>query len=124
MGILNAIRKLFENEGFTKIRKYIEKPAIVTAIVAGGVAFIVIMVCLISGKLEDIIVSMNMRYNSPVFIFMGFAFIIVQIGSLGYGIFLSLRKYRRPGGKGLFNVNYPKGNSYRTLVSVLNLEQK
>lgn len=72
-----------------------------------------------AGKLEDLIVSMNIRYNSPAIVTLAVIFIVVLVGAAGYGTFLSIREYKRPGGKGLFGTKYTNGNSYKALNSRL-----
>ena len=68
MKILNNIRQGWNNEGFARIRKYMRKPAIVAFVITDVIVFLLILFLLIFGKLEDLIVSMNVRYNSPAFI--------------------------------------------------------
>lgn len=115
MKIVDNIKRSWKNEGFVRIRKYIRKPALIAFVIADIVVFLLILVLLIIGKLEDLIVSMNVRYNSPAFIVLAIAFLIVQIGAIGYGVVLSLRKYRRPSGKGIFRPSYEDGSSYKAL---------
>lgn len=115
MKIVDNIKRSWKNEGFVRIRKYIRKPALIAFVIADIVVFLLILVLLIIGKLEDLIVSMNVRYNSPAFIVLAIAFFIVQIGAIGYGVVLSLRKYRRPSGKGIFRPSYEDGSSYNAL---------
>ena len=115
MKIVDNIKRSWKNEGFVRIRKYIRKPALIAFVIADIVVFLLILVLLIIGKLEDLIVSMNVRYNSPAFIVLVIAFLIVQIGAIGYGVVLSLRKYRRPSGKGIFRPSYEDGSSYKAL---------
>lgn len=115
MKIVDNIKRGWKNEGFARIRKYIRKPALIAFVIADIVVFLLILVLLIIGKLEDLIVSMNVRYNSPAFIVLAIAFCIVQIGAIGYGVVLSLRKYRRPSGKGIFRPSYEDGSSYKAL---------
>lgn len=126
MNVLESLKKLFLQEEFVRIRRYIRKPAIMTAAISGALALVVLIVLIAAGKLNDLIVSLNMSYNSPVFIFLGASFFAVQIGALGYGIFLSLRKYHRynKGKQGVFNVTYPNGNSYKALHSTLEEKRK
>lgn len=115
MKIVDNIKRGWKNEGFVRIRKYIRKPALIAFVIADIVVFLLILVLLIIGKLEDLIVSMNVRYNSPAFLVLAIAFFIVQIGAIGYGVVLSLRKYRRPSGKGIFRPSYEDGSSYKAL---------
>jgi len=115
MKIVDNIKRSWKNEGFVRIRKYIRKPALIAFVIADIVVFLLILVLLIIGKLEDLIVSMNVRYNSPAFIVLAIAFLIVQLGAIGYGVVLSLRKYRRPSGKGIFRPSYEDGSSHKAL---------
>ena len=115
MKIVDNIKRSWKNEGFVRIRKYIRKPALIAFGIADIVVFLLILVLLIIGKLEDLIVSMNVRYNSPAFIVLAIAFLIVQLGAIGYGVVLSLRKYRRPSGKGIFRPSYEDGSSHKVL---------
>ena len=115
MKIFESIKHIWKNEGFFRIRKYIQKPAIITFFVADLFVFVSILVLFISKKLEDLIVEMNIRYNSPVFSALVITFLIVQIGAVGYGVVLSLRKYRRSNGKEI-----EKGSSYKALHEYLN----
>lgn len=119
MKILDSIKRSWKNEGFVRIRKYIQKPAFIAFVIADIVVFLLILVLLIIGKLEDLIVSMNIRYNSPAFVALAIAFFIVQIGAIGYGVVLSLRKYRRPSGRGIFRPLYENGSSYKALHEYL-----
>ena len=113
MSFAEKIKSLHSNEEFRKVKKYIRRPFVTTALVTSGIAVAVIVILLLSGQMENLIISMNLRYNSSVFKLLGGAFIAVQLGSLGYGIFLSLRKYHRPGGKGMVNITYQNGSSYK-----------
>lgn len=115
MKILDNIKSGWNNEGFVRIRRYMQKPAIIAFAIADIVMLFFILALLIFGKLEDLIVSMNVRYNSPLFLILAIAFLVVQIGAIGYGIVLSLRKYRRPSGKGVFRSSYERGSSYKSL---------
>lgn len=96
------------------------KPALIAFIIADIVVLLFIIVLLIIGKLEDLIVSMNVRYNSPVFAVLAIIFLIVQVGAVGYGVVLSLRKYRRPSRKGIFRPSYEEGTTYKALHQYLN----
>ena len=96
------------------------KPALIAFIITDIVVLLFIIVLLIIGKLEDLIVSMNVRYNSPVFAVLAIIFLIVQVGAVGYGVVLSLRKYRRPSGKGIFRPSYEEGTTYKALHQYLN----
>ena len=120
MKVIDNIKQSWKNEGFVRIRKYMRKPAAISFVIADIIVFLLIVALLIIGKLEDLIVSMDVRYNSPIFVILGIAFLIVQIGALGYGVVLSLRKYRRPGGKGIFKPSYEDGTSYKALHECLN----
>lgn len=111
-------KKLYDET--KKICRYIFKPAIATAIIAGGLTALVVIGLVIGGVFESFIVSMDIKYNSPVIIGLACVFAIVMFGACGYGIFLSLHKYRRPGGKGIFNIKYSRGSSYRALNAALN----
>ena len=108
-----------KNEGFKQIVKYTRKPIPLTLAIAGGISLLFIAGCMAAGKLEDLIVSMNIRYNSPAIVTLAVIFIIVLVGAAGYGTFLSIREYKRPGGKGLFGTSYTNGNSYKALNSRL-----
>lgn len=120
MKILDNIKRGWKNEGFVRIRKYMRKPAIIAFVIADIVMALLILLLLIIGKLEDLIVSMNVRYNSPVFVVLAISFLIVQISAVGYGVVLSLRKYRRPSGKGILKPSYEEGASYKALNEQLN----
>ncbi len=95
------------------------KPALIAFVITDIVVLLFIIVLLIIGKLENLIVSMNVRYNSPIFAVLAIVFLIVQAGAVGYGILLSLRKYRRPSGKGIFRPSYEEGTSYKALHQYL-----
>lgn len=120
MKLIDNIKHGWKNEGFVRIRKYMHKPALIAFIIADIVVLLFIIVLLIIGKLEDLIVSMNVRYNSPVFAVLAIIFLIVQVGAVGYGVVLSLRKYRRPSGKGIFRPSYEEGTTYKALHQYLN----
>lgn len=90
------------------------------AILAAGIILFVI-ISLLMGKFDEIIVSWDLRYDSPGIIALIVAFFAISIISLGVAIVLGCHKYRRPGGKGMFHVTYPKGNSFKALSHVLNL---
>lgn len=120
MKVINNIKHGWKNEGFARIRKYMKKPAIIAFAIADAVVFLLVLILLITGRLEDMIVSMNVRYNSPVFAVLAVAFLVVLAGAAGYGIVLSLRKYRRPSGKGVFRPSYENGSSYKALNGNLN----
>lgn len=124
MKIADNIKRSWKNDGFVRIRKYMRKPAWLSFVIADIAVILFIIVLLIFGKLEDLIVSMNVRYNSPVFVVLGIAFLIVQVGAVGYGVVLSLRKYRRPSGKGIFKPSYENGTSYKALHEFLNNDSK
>lgn len=120
MKLIDNIKHGWKNEGFVRIRKYMRKPALIAFIITDIVVLLFIIVLLIIGKLEDLIVSMNVRYNSPVFAVLAIIFLIVQVGAVGYGVVLSLRKYRRPSGKGIFRPSYEEGTTYKALHQYLN----
>lgn len=122
MNFFDTLKKLYTSEEFVKVRRNIRAPALMTAAIAGSVTLIALIVLLITGKLNDIIVSLNIRYNSLIFRFLGAVFLLVQGGALGYGIFLSLSKYHRysKGRSGITVKTYPNGNSYKALHSALN----
>ena len=86
MNLINRIKVGWKNEEFSKIRKYIRKPAYITFAIAGSIMTLAIIFLFAIGKL---------------------------------GVFLSLRKYRRPGGKGIVNVSYNKGTSFNALSKTL-----
>ena len=67
MNLINRIKVGWKNEEFSKIRKYIRKPAYITFAIAGSIMTLAIIFLFAIGKLEDIIVSMDIRYNSPIF---------------------------------------------------------
>lgn len=115
MKTIDNIKHGWNNEDFSRIRKYMRKPALITFAIAEVLVIIFILVLLIIGKLEDFIVSNNIRYNSLVFIVLVISFLIVQVCAVGYGVLLSLRKYRRPSGKGIFRPSYKEGSSYKAL---------
>ncbi|WP_298531987.1 hypothetical protein [uncultured Ruminococcus sp.] len=117
--MLEKIRAFTRNEGLRQIAKYTRKPIPLSLAIAGGLSLFIILGCMAAGKLEDLIVSMNIRYNSPAIVTLMVIFIVVQIGAAGYGAFLSIREYKRPGGRGMFSTSYPKGNSYKALSSKL-----
>ena len=119
MNLINRIKVGWKNEEFSKIRKYIRKPAYITFAIAGSIMTLAIIFLFAIGKLEDIIVSMDIRYNSPIFITLAVIVLSVQVGAAFYGVFLSLRKYRRPGGKGIVNVSYNKWTSFNALSKTL-----
>lgn len=119
MNLINRIKVGWKNEEFSKIRKYIRKPAYITFVIAGSIMTLAIIFLFAIGKLEDIIVSMDIRYNSPILITLAVIVLSVQVGAAFYGVFLSLRKYRRPGGKGIVNVSYNKGTSFNALSKTL-----
>lgn len=115
----NLKRKKLYDE-VKKICRYIFKPAILTAIITGALIAVLVLVLIFMGAFETFIVSMDVKYNSPVIIGLAGVFTIVLFGACGYGIYLSLHKYRRPGAKGIFSTKYSNGSSYRALNSVLN----
>lgn len=124
MKIIDNIKHGWNNEDFVRIRKYMRKPAIIAFVISDIILCLLIFILLIVGKLEDLIVSMNVRYNSPAFIVLVVAFLIVQVGAVGYGVVLSLRKYRRPSEKGFFQPSYKDGMSYKALHKQLNFSSK
>lgn len=115
----NLKRKKFYDE-VKKICRYIFKPATVTAIITGILIAILVFALNFFDMFEIFIVSMDVKYNSPVIIGLAGAFTIVLVGACGYGIYLSLHKYKRPGSKGIFSTKYSNGLSYKALNSVLN----
>ncbi len=119
MKLIDGLAHVWKDEGFTKVRKYIRKPALITFIIAFPIVVIVILIFLLSGQLENLIVSLNLRYNSPMFIGMASAFLIIQVVAIGYGTFLSMRTYKRPGRKGIFKKTYAEGNSYQAIEKYL-----
>ena len=124
MKLIDSIKHGYRNEGFVRVRKYMRKPAFIAFVIADIVLLIFVIVLLIIGKLEDLIVSMNIRYNSPVFAALVIIFLIVQVGAVGYGVVLSLRKYRRPSGKGIIRPSYEDGASYKALHQYLDFSSK
>ncbi|MBQ9542780.1 MAG: hypothetical protein IJJ76_06070 [Ruminococcus sp.] len=115
MKTVDNIKHGWNNEDFARIRAYMRKPAVITFVIAESAVIIFILVLLIMGKLENFIVTKNIRYNSLAFIVMAVAFLIVQVFAIGYGVLLSMRKYRRPSGKGIFRPSYTEGSSYKAL---------
>lgn len=115
----NLKRKKLYDE-VRKICRYILKPAILTSIIMGTLIAILVLVLIFGGVFETFIVSMDVKYNSPVIIGLAGVFAIVLFGACGYGIYLSLHKYRRPGAKRIFNTKYSNGSSYRAFNLVLN----
>lgn len=119
MNLIDKLKAFWLDESTTKIRRNIHKPWLVTFIVADIAIVVTILVLFIFGKLEDLIVQMNIRYNSPVFRLLLITFLIVQIGTVGYAVILSLRKYKRPGGHGVMSTIYRDGSSYTALSAYL-----
>ena len=117
--INQKIRALKENEEVVKIFKYIFKPGLITAIVLIILVILSILFLFIFGKLESIIVDYDIRYNSLVFQVIGFILLAIAFGAVGYAIFISLKHYRRPGGKGIVNPKYTDGTSYKAWTSYL-----
>lgn len=115
----SKFKELFGSEGAKRIVRYILVPAKWTVIVAGIAMIAGVGIMLVTGKLSDFIVSWDVRYNSPAIKFMAAVFLLVMFAALGSGIVMSLHRYRRPGGKGLRNVSYPEGSSYRAIGSIL-----
>lgn len=112
-------KELFGSEGAKRIARYILVPAKWTVIIAGIAMIAGVGIMLISGKLNDFIVSWDVRYNSPALKFIAAILLLVMLAALGSGIVLSLHRYRRPGGKGIRNVSYPEGSSYKAISPVL-----
>lgn len=115
MKTIDNIKHGWNNEDFVRIRKYMRKPSVITFVIAESLVIVFILVLLIMGKLEDFIVANNIRYNSLVFIVLAISFFVIQVCAVGYGVLLSLRKYRRPSGKGIFRPSYKEGSSYKAL---------
>ena len=107
MNLINRIKVGWKNEEFSKIRKYIRKPAYITFAIAGSIMTLAIIFLFAIGKLEDIIVSMDIRYNSPIFITLAVIVLSVQVGATFYGV------------KGIVNVSYNKGTSFNALSKTL-----
>lgn len=119
MKLFKAIKKAWKNEGFTKIRRYIWGPAWVCFVGADILALIAVLFLLAFGKLENLIVSMNIRYNSPIFKTFISVFLIVLVCSCTYGIVLSLRTYKRTSKRGILKPSFKDGSSYKALAQWL-----
>ena len=112
------IGKLRKHEDLFSIFRYICKPAFWTVLIATGFSVAGILFLLAVKWLEPLIVSLNLRYNAPVFVFLFGAFLLIQIVSAGCGSYLSLHRYKRPGNKPFTKI-YPKGSSYKALNRLL-----
>lgn len=124
MKVIDSIRRGWNNEYFVKIRRYIRKPAIITFCVLDVIILIAILGLFITKKLEYFILSSDVRYNSPFFVYLVAAFFVIQVGAIGYGVFMNLHKYRRPGGKIPFRATYEEGSSYKALHEYLDFCSK
>lgn len=119
-----APKQLWKREEIKRILKYVRKPWLVTMIITGGLVLLGVLVLLISGRLESFIVYFNLRYNSPELIMLAIIVFAVQVGACSYGIFLSLKKYKRPGATGFINPKYSRGNSYAALHESIGSSKK
>lgn len=119
MKLFKAVKKAWKNEGFTKIRRYIWGPAWVFFVGADILTLLAIVGLLAFGKLENMIVSMNIRYNSPVFKTLIIVFLVVLVCSVSYGTILSLRTYKRTSKRGILKPSYREGSSYKALAQWL-----
>lgn len=124
MKVIDSIRRGWNNEHFVKIRKYIRKPAIITFCGLDIFLLIVIIGLLITKKLEYFILSSDVRYNSPLFVYLVVAFFVIQVAAISYGIFMNLHKYRRPSGKIFFKLTNEEGSSYKALHEYLDFCSK
>lgn len=121
---MGNIKGVISNDEMKKIGRYIIKPAWITFLISCVLIAVGVLILLLLGKFEAFIVSMNVKYNSPLLIGLVFAFAIVLLGAVGYGVFLSLHKYRRPNGKGFLHVTYPNGTSYQTFAKAIDRTRK
>ena len=117
--INQRIRAFKENEEVTKIFKYIFRPWRFTVIVLISLVILSILLLFVSGNLESFIVEYDIRYNSLVFRVIGGILLGIAFGAIVFAIFLSLKHYRRPGGKGIINPKYVNGTSYMVWHSYL-----
>lgn len=120
----NNSKQTRKREEVNRILKYVRKPWIVTSIITGGLVVLAVLVLLLLGQLENFIVYFDLRYNSPALIMLAVIVLAVQIGACFYGVLLSLKKYRRPGAKGVINRKYSQGTSYLALNDVVNSPKK
>lgn len=120
MKLLNNLKRIWKDEGFTRIRRYIRHPAWIAFSVTGGIVWALILWMLLFGKLENLIVSFDIRYNSLIFmVLIGGCLGVMALATL-YGIYLSIQTYKRPGRKGIFRRTYEDGTSYKALQQYLN----
>ena len=115
MKLFRTIKKAWKNEAFAKIRRYMWGPTWICFVIADIAVFLTVIVLLLLGKLENMIVSMNIRYNSPVFKALIVILASVFVCSCTYGIILSLRTYKRTSKNGILKPSYKEGTSYRAL---------
>ena len=118
------IKDLFGNDETKKLVRYVFKPFLFTFVIVSLLIFFICIILLVFGKFNEVLVSWDLKYNSSMILILRNIFLVVLIAALGYGIFLSLHKYRRPGGKGIKTVSYPKGSTYQALHIIPEPEKK
>lgn len=115
MSILKKLKQIIKTDGFVLVRKYIRRSAIITFLISIGVVLLVVIYLLCQKQLEAFIVSEDLKFNSPVIIKSIKFFLMFLTLSILYGVFLSLRDYKRPSNKWLFKHSYENGSSYKAL---------
>lgn len=113
-------KQLWKREEVKRILKYIRKPWLVTLIITGSLVVLAVIVLLFLGQLENFIVYFDLRYNSLALIILAVVVFAVQIFACSYGIFLSLKKYKRASTRRIIN----HGTSYAALNNIVNSSKK
>lgn len=118
MKYLNILKKKILNDETRKIFMYIISKLKYVFLFEFIVISVLIIFSLLIGKLDDIIITSDLKYNSPVFRYLGACFIAAILIVFSYGIYLCINSYERPGYKGRKKI-YSDGTSYKALHDVL-----
>ena len=122
MKIINDFKRFFQNEDTKRILRYIVNGLKLSVYVLAIVIIMGIALWL-TGDLEKITIENDLSQSSPGFWILIVVLVGFMFAAVGYGLFFSLHRYVRPGGKGILNHRYPNGNSYKALGHLLDGER-
>jgi hypothetical protein len=122
MKIINDFKHFFQNEDNKRILWYIVS-GLKLAVYFLVIVIIIGIVSWLTGNLEKITIENDLSQSSPVFWILIAVLLGLMFVAAGYGLFFSLHRYVRPGGKGILNHRYPNGNSYKALGHLLDGEK-
>lgn len=115
MRIIREFKQIIKAEGFVLVRKYIRRAAILAFLISFGLVLFGVLYLVLQKQLDDFIVEMDLRYNSPIILEAIKLFLATFALSVFYGAFLSIRDYKRPSDKWFFKHSYENGTSFKAL---------